>query len=155
MEARATWKGGYETRLEDDRGHRVVVDLPVHEGGGDVGTSALELTVLSLAGCISTIFTLIAEKRRLPFDALSIALTADRPTDSPTIERVCGTLTVETAAPKEEVEAALCLTMKTCPVGILLERAHVPVEVSAVVVAPSLTRPTEFPYEIPEPEWAL
>lgn len=134
MDARGVWQGGFETRLEDDRGHSVTVDLPVNEGGKDAGTSALELLVLSFAGCISTIFHLIAQKRRLSFTQLTIALTAERPARAPTIERVHGRLEVRTSAPKEEVETALRLTLKTCPVGVLLERAHIPVEVTATLL---------------------
>lgn len=155
MEAKGTWKGGYETRLEDDRGHVVTVDLPVDEGGRNAGTSALELSVLSLAGCIGTIFTLVAEKRRLTFSGLHISLTAERPPGAPTIECVHGVAEVETLAPKEDVETALRLTLKTCPVGVLFERAHVPVDLVAKVVPPPSLKTTELPYEIPEPEWAL
>jgi len=138
MQARATWKGGFETHLEDGRGHRVTVDLPVDEGGRDVGTSALELMVLSLAGCISTIFALIAEKRKLTYDGMTISLTAVRPRGAPTITKVEGRIAVQSAAAQGEVETVVRLTVRTCPVGALLERAHVPIEVEVVVTPPSL-----------------
>jgi len=79
MQAIGTWAGGYRTVLEDGRTHSVTVDLPRDEGGDSTGTSALELAVLSLAGCITTIFTLIARRRRLSFSGMSIALEAERP----------------------------------------------------------------------------
>ena len=112
------------------------VDLPEEEGGTNVGTSALELTVLSLAGCITTIFGLVARKRRLSFDALRVELNAERSTGAPTLQSVHGTLEVRSEAPREEVEAVLRLTLKTCPVGVLFEQAHIP-----VVVALRLFRP--------------
>jgi len=155
MIAHGTWRGGHETWLEDGRGHTVTVDLPLDEGGRGAGTSALELAVLSLAGCVTTIFSLIAEKRKLPFGGLHITLTAERPAGAPTIERVHGVLEVETAAPEEDVETVLRLTLTTCPIGVLFERAHVPVEVTVAIVAPLPTRTGSLPYEIPEPEWAL
>jgi putative redox protein len=130
------WKGGFETLLEDDRGHTVTVDLPADEGGRNAGTSALELGVLSLAGCISTIFALVARKRRLSFTGLTVSLTADRPAGAPTIQRVHGRLEVETKASKEEVETVLRLTLKTCPVGVLFEQAHIPVDVIVATVPP-------------------
>jgi putative redox protein len=133
MEVRGVWKGGSETRLEDGRGHTVTVDLPVDEGGQNVGTSALELGVLSLAGCITTIFGLVAQKRRLSFSALAISLTADRPRGAPTIERVHGRLELETKASKEDVETVLRLTLKTCPMGVIFERARIPVEVTIAI----------------------
>ena len=136
MEARGVWKGGFETELSDGRGHVVTVDLPRSEGGHDWGPSALELGVLSLAGCITTIFCLVAKKRKLSFRRLSVHLTADRPTRAPTVQRVHGTVEVGSDAPKEEVETTLALTLKTCPMGVLFEQAHVPVEVTLSVVPP-------------------
>ncbi|MGA3022194.1 MAG: OsmC family protein [Thermoplasmata archaeon] len=115
----------------------MTVDLPVDEGGRNAGTSALELGVLSLAGCITTIFGLVARKRRLAFTGLTISLTAERPAGAPTIQRVHGRLEVQTEASKQEVETVLRLTLKTCPVGVLFDRAHVPVDVTAAIVPPS------------------
>jgi putative redox protein len=149
MDAKGVWKGGFETLLEDGRGHTVTVDLPVNEGGKDAGTSALELGVLSLAGCITTIFGLVAHKRRLRFTGLSISLTAERPPGAPTIQRVHGRLDVQSEASMEEVETILRLTLKTCPMGVLFEQAHVPVEVTAVLTPPSPKAPHHAPRPAP------
>lgn len=127
------WTGGYATRLSDARGHEVIVDLPADEGGADFGTSALELAVQSLAGCISTIFALVAAKRRVPYESLSIELTASRPKGAPTIERVRATVRVSTPATHDEVETALRLTVRTCPVGVIFERAGIPIDVDLIV----------------------
>jgi putative redox protein len=136
MRAVGTWQGGYRTLLEDDRGHSVTVDLPRDEGGEDVGPFALELSVLSLAGCITTIFALVAKRRRVKFEGMAVELDADRPKGSPTIASVSGVLRVETSAPHEEVETVLAITLRTCPVGIIYERAHIPVRVDLEVVEP-------------------
>ena len=98
MQAIATWKGGFEAVLEDGRAHSVVVDMPVSEGGRSSGTSALELCVLSLAGCITTAFANVAHKRHLTFQGLAVALEAERPKGSPTITRVRGTVRIRTRA---------------------------------------------------------
>ncbi|MGI0133187.1 MAG: methyltransferase domain-containing protein [Thermoplasmata archaeon] len=135
MKAYATWVTGYESRLRDDRGHDVTVDLPKDEDGADRGTSSLELNVLSLAGCISTIFALVARRRRIAFTALSVELEAERPRGSKTIARVSGTLTISTVSSPADVATALAITMRTCPVGVLYEQAKVPVEVRVVVEA--------------------
>lgn len=134
--ASAVWRGGSESRLEDGRGHVVTVDLPADEGGGDRGTSALELAVLSLAGCITTIFALVARRRRLAVDAVRIELEADRPRGAATIARIRGTAQVSTAASREAVETALGITLRTCPVGVLFHRAGIPVEVELILVRP-------------------
>jgi putative redox protein len=138
MQAIGRWTHGYETVLEDAHAHRVTVDLPVDEGGRSAGPSALELAVLSLAGCITTIFTLVARRRRLAFQGMTVALEAERPPGAPTITRVHGTLRVRTRADPSDVETALRLTLKTCPVGVLFEKAQIPVEVTAIVQATSL-----------------
>ena len=135
MQARGVWRGGYETQLGDGRGHTVTVDQPVEDGGADRGTSAHELLLLALTGCISTIFHIIAEKRKLAFEGLTVDLKAEKARGAPTIQRVYGTVEIRTNAPPDDVATALRLTVKTCPVGSLFERAHVPVEVEAKVVS--------------------
>lgn len=134
MQALGTWKHGYETLLEDDHAHAVVVDLPVDEGGRSAGPSALELSVLALAGCITTTFVLVARKRRLAFQGMSVALEAERPSGAPTITRVRGTLRLRTRADSSEVESALRQTLKTCPVGVIFERANIPVDMTPIVM---------------------
>jgi putative redox protein len=136
MESRGVWQGGFEVRLENGRGHSVTIDEPVEAGGTDKGPAAIELLLLSLTGCISTIFHIIAEKRRLPFEGFSVSLKAERRKGAPTIERVHGTVEVRTRAPKEEVDIVLRQTLRTCPVGVLLDRAQVPMDVTARVVPP-------------------
>ena len=136
MKVVGTWKGGYQTHLEDGRGHSVTVDLPTDEGGHDAGASALELSVLSLAGCITTIFAIVAKKRGLSFEAMTVGLDARRPAGSPTIASVAGTLHVVTSASAADVQTALDITLKTCPVGVLFERAKIPVQVHAIVTPP-------------------
>jgi uncharacterized OsmC-like protein len=137
MQARGTWRGGYETLLEDDHAHSVTVDLPIDEGGRSAGPSALDLSLLSLAGCICTIFVIVAHKRRLVFQGLSVALEADRPARAPTFTRVHGTLRLRTRASLSEVETALRLAVKTCPVGVIFDRAGIRVEVRPIVLPPS------------------
>lgn len=134
MQARGVWKGGFRTELDDGRGHSVTVDEPVEDGGTNVGTSAHELLLLSLTGCITTIFHIVADKRKVAFEGFSVHLKAERIRGAPTIERVHGTVEVRTNASQEEVDTVLRLTVKTCPVGSLFDRAHIPVEVTAKVV---------------------
>lgn len=133
MQAIGTWKGGFETVLEDGRAHTVLVDLPAQEGGHSSGTSALELCILSLAGCITTTFAIVAHKRRLAYQGLTVALEAERPKGSPTISRIRGTVRVRTRTEASEVETALRHTIRTCPVGVIFERAQIPVDVSLIV----------------------
>lgn len=151
MRAIAVWQGGHRTGLDDARGHAVTVDLPVDEGGEDAGTSALELSVLSLAGCISTIFALVAKRRRVRFDEMRVELDALRPEGSATITEVNGLFRILTAAPREDVETALAITLRTCPVGVLFERAHIPVRVDLEVVPPTAPAYEGTPETAPSP----
>jgi len=133
MKAVSTWQRGFESRLSDGRGHEVTIDLPKDEDGGDLGTSGLELAALSLAGCITTIFALVAERRRLPFRAMRVELEAHRPPRSKTITHVDGTFFLATSADRSDAETALAITLRTCPVGVIFELAHIPVQVTLVV----------------------
>lgn len=133
MKAYASWKGRYESVLEDGRGHSVTVDLPTDEEGQNRGPSALELAVLSLAGCVSTIFALVAHRRRLRFEEMRVELEAVRPRGARTITSVEGIFHIATSVPEEEVVTALNLTMRTCPVGVLFEQAGIPVRVRPIV----------------------
>lgn len=141
MKAVGTWQGGFQTLLEGSSGHSVTVDLPHDEGGRDAGPFALELSVMALAGCITTIFALVAKKRRLSFDAMKVELKANRPEGSPTIASVDGVFHVVTAASREDAETALRIALRTCPVGVLYERAHIPVRVRLELEAPSAAAP--------------
>ncbi len=136
MQAIAAWAGGYRTVVDDGRTHQVTVDLPRDEGGESTGTSPLELCVLSLAGCITTIFALVARRRRLAFSSMTLGLEAERPPGSATIARVRGTLRLRTEASEQAVDAALRATVRTCPVGVLFERAGIPVELRPLVERP-------------------
>ncbi|HZY92723.1 MAG TPA: OsmC family protein [Thermoplasmata archaeon] len=128
MEAHALWQGKSRIELNDGRGHRVVVDLPESEGGEDAGTSGLELALLSFAACVLTIFPLVARRRRIQIESMELDMVGHRGPRAPTIERVDGTLRLRSSATPEEAETALRLTVRTCPVGVLFERAGVPVQ---------------------------
>ncbi len=136
IKAVGKWKSGFASWLEDDRGHRVPVDLPRDEGGEDAGTSALELNILSLTGCITTIFALVAQKRRVRFEGMKVELEAERPRGAPTITAVKGRCVIVSTQPAEEVEHALRITLRTCPVGVLYEKAGIPVTVDCEVLPP-------------------
>ena len=134
MKARSTWISKYRSVLDNGRGHSVVVDLPPSDGGEDTGATALELAVMALAGCVTTIFKKVAEKRKLEYAGLEVEIEAEK--GEKTIERCRARLTIKTNASKEEVEKTLRLTENICPVGILFEQAGVKTEWEIQVEAP-------------------
>ena len=85
MEANVVWIEGYKSVLDNGRGHSVTVDLPPESGGTDVGPTGLELAIMALAGCATTIFKLVAAKRKLTYESLKISLNAEKPKTASTI----------------------------------------------------------------------
>src|SRR3546814_13378427 len=54
--------------LVDARGHRLVADEPVADGGADLGTSPFELLASGLAVCTSITILVYARQRALPVE---------------------------------------------------------------------------------------
>jgi len=135
MQAVATWRKGHEILLEDGRAHSVVVDLPPEGGGTSAGTSPLELSVLSLAGSLTSTFVALARKRRLEFSGVTLALEGEVSSSEAALRGIHGTLRVRSRADRTEVDAMLRSAMEICPVGRIFHDAKIPINVSLVVVA--------------------
>ena len=133
MKSRSKWIEGFRSALDNGRKHCLVVDLPENLGGTDLGPTALELAVMALAGCITTIFSIVAKKMRLEFESLEAIVEAEK--GEVTIEKCTVTLKVKTKAPRETVERAWKLTWKNCPVGALFEKAGVEVKHEIEVIS--------------------
>ena len=122
MRSRAKWVEYSKIYVDDGRGHGTTLDLP---SGDDTGPTALGLSVMSYAGCIATIFKIVAEKRRITFNSLSVDVISDKPKGSKTIETIEFHTQVSSDASHEALEKCLELTTKTCPVGVLFKDAGV------------------------------
>ena len=127
MKANATWDADYRSVVDNGRGHSLVVDLPKAEGGTDTGPTALELAAMSLAGCITTIFKMIAVKRKFEFGSLKVQLECEEANDAVTIAKITGVAELMTLAPESEAQTILNLTLKTCSVGAFFKEAGIPV----------------------------
>lgn len=125
----------YQSIVDNDRHHGVVLDLPGAKGGNDLGPTALELAVMSLSGCISTIWAVVATNSKVAYEKLLVVVEADKPDDQPTITAVRCAVTVDSKEPREKLQRALDKTMSTCPVGRLYEKAGIPLQVSLAVNA--------------------
>ena len=123
MKSRSVLVDGYQSVIDNGRNHSVVTDLP---DGANVGASALELSVMSLAGCISTIFKKVAEKMRLNVEKVEVEMDAEKGSD--TIEKVKYTVRVKSDASEEKLKKCLENTEKACPVGVLFSKAGVEME---------------------------
>ncbi|MCS7132782.1 MAG: OsmC family protein [Aigarchaeota archaeon] len=134
MKARAVWICGYRSAVDNCRGHSVIVDLPPDYKGEDTGPTALELAVMALAGCMATIFKMVADKRKLEYSDLVLEIEAEK--GEKTIEKCKGILSICTKADMSEVEKTLKSTLEVCPVGILFDRAGVKMEWEIKVESP-------------------
>ena len=110
--------------VDDGRAHSVCFDLPP-ELGTDMGPTALELGVMSYAGCLATIFILTAKKMRVPLKDLEVKMEAVKSEEEGTITEADFGIFVKADAPEDRIQRILKLTLKNCPVGKLFEKAGV------------------------------
>ncbi|MFW5807999.1 MAG: OsmC family protein [Spirochaetota bacterium] len=133
MKSTARWVQNYQSVVDNGRNHAVVTDLPKGKNGEDMGATALELAVMGLSGCISTIFVLVAGKMHLELSGLVVELEAEQPDGASTITTVNAVVRVRSDADRNKLEKCLEKTLKTCPVGVLYEQAGITIEHTLVV----------------------
>jgi len=131
MKSAATWIKGLQSTVDNGRGHEIVIDLPDSQGGDDIGATALELSLMGLSGCISTIFAMLANKSRLEFESLDVIIDAEK--GKYTIETVDIKVKVKTSDSKK-ANKILSQTLEMCPVGILYQQAGVNISHELVIV---------------------
>jgi len=90
-----------------------------------------------LAGCVTTIFKIVAEKRKLDYKNLNVVVEAEQPEGEKTITNFKAALEIETDAKKEDVERVLRFTLDICPVGLIFDKAGVKGEWEVKVKAPT------------------
>jgi uncharacterized OsmC-like protein len=125
----------YQSIVDNSRHHGMVLDLPGAKGGDDLGPTALELAVMALSGCISTIWAVVATNSKVSYEKLTVVVDADKPDDKPTITAARAVVTVVSKEPQQKLQRTLDKTMATCPVGQLYEKAGVAIQVRLVVEA--------------------
>ncbi len=110
--------------VDNGRAHSVCLDLPP-ELGTDMGPTALELGVMSFAGCFATIFSLTAKKMRIQLKDLEVELRALKSEATGTVASAKFNITVKSDAKKDRIQRIFKLTRENCPVGKLFEQAGV------------------------------
>jgi len=124
INAKAQLIQGFQIALYDGYSHRVVVDLPPDLGTG-LGPTALELCVMSHAGCYATICVYTAKKMRIPLKGLTVKVEAVETDEADTITKENFDIHIKAAAPADRIQRLHELTVKNCPVDILLKKASV------------------------------
>jgi len=127
LEARAKLVKDFRIDVDDGRAHALCLDLQPLDGT-DMGPSALELALMSFAGCYATIFALTVKKMRISLKDLEVKLEAVKSEEVKTIIEVNADVMVKADAPKDRIQRAHELTQEGCPVGILFEKAGVKVK---------------------------
>jgi uncharacterized OsmC-like protein len=117
---------GFQILLDDNEAHSYVVDLAPKLGTG-LGASSLELCVMSHAGCYVTILALVAKKMRLALKGVKVKVEAVKSDETGTVSEETFDINIKTDAPQDRVERLHKLTLESCPVGILFEKAGVKV----------------------------
>ena len=123
----------FRIAVDDGRAHSVCLDLPP-EIGTDRGPTALELGVMSFAGCIATIFALMAKKMRVQIKELEVGMKAEKPEEARTVTKVDYAIIVTTDESEEKTKKVFELTRANCPVGLLFEKAGVQVNYKLKIV---------------------
>jgi uncharacterized OsmC-like protein len=133
MNATAKLVKGFQIVLDDGYSHAIVVDLPPDLGTG-IGPTSLEICVMSHAGCYVTIFALTAKKMRIPLRGLMVKVEAVKTDEVGTITKETFDIEIDADAPADRIQRLHEVTVKTCPVDILLQKAGVKVKYNVKTV---------------------
>ncbi len=120
----------YSNKVDNRRGHEIVSDLGPEFQGDNSGATPLELVVMAVSSCTTTIFTLMAEKMKIDVEGLEAYVEADKPEPMGSITAVRTRVKVKSSAPEADLQRVLDLVGKNCPVGVILSRAGIPHEYS-------------------------
>jgi uncharacterized OsmC-like protein len=127
INARAKLVEGFQIVLDNGYSHAVVVDLPPDLGTG-LGPTSLEVCVMSHAGCYVTICALTAKKMRIPLQELTVEVEAIKTDKAGTITEETFNITINADVPADRIQRLHELTVKNCPVDILLKKAGVQIK---------------------------
>ena len=122
--ARARIFQNLEIALDDGRGHCIVADQPTDTFQG-LGPTPLELCVMSHAGCYATIAALVAKRMRIELKGCEVKVEAFKSEETRTIVEETFDILYRVDASEDRVQRLHKLTLESCPVGILFEKAGV------------------------------
>jgi uncharacterized OsmC-like protein len=115
---------GFRMDVDNGRSHAICLDLPL-DAGTDLGPTALELALMSYAGCYATIFATTVGKMRIALKDLEVGAEAVKSEEAGTITEVEFEIMVNADTPQDRIKRAHELTLQSCPVGKIFEKAGV------------------------------
>ncbi len=117
------------------RGHRVICDLPLDNGGSDEGMSPPEFLLASLATCAAYYAAQYLKTRGLPAGDLEVRVNAEKATQPARL----ASFRIEVTAPglDDRHQAGILRAVKACLIhNTLLGLPHIEIAVNQAVLAP-------------------
>jgi putative redox protein len=117
------------------RGHRVICDQPIDNGGSDEGMSPPEFLLASLATCAAYYGTQYLKTRGLPADDLEVRVSAEKAAQPARLS----SFQIEVVAPglDDRHQAGIRRAVKACLIhNTLLGGPSIEVAVNAAIYAP-------------------
>ena len=129
MHITSQWIKNHQSVVDNGRTDAVLMDLPSEKGGEDYAATALEFAVMALAGCITTIFSVVAKNSKVDLEMLNAIVDAEKTDGKPTISEAKINLNIKSNTPKDKLNKILKITLKQCPVETLFRQANVKMDV--------------------------
>lgn len=111
MHVSAHYRGDSKFEIEA-RGHRVMCDQPVDNGGADAGMTPPEFLLASLASCAAYYAAQYLKARKLPADDLEVSVSAEKAAQPARLD----SFRIEVCAPglDERHQAGILRAAKAC-----------------------------------------
>jgi putative redox protein len=132
MRSTSSWQGNFQSVVSNGRGHQVTLDLPVAKHGQDSGPTAFELSLMALTGCVSVIFAKIAKNSKVEFSQLDIETDGQLNAAEEEFTNIFIKVKIKSAAETKLLERILKKTESTCPVGIIFNKAKIPIHAELI-----------------------
>jgi len=123
-EIKIKWTGEVQFVASDERGHSVVMDIPVEKGGGGTGFKPSDLLPIALGGCSAVDVVRILQKKRQDLKSMEVTVGWEQEQEFPQYFKKIhlSYRIVGKGIKKEAVERAIELSEeKYCSVGATLK----------------------------------
>lgn len=125
----STLKGGMKVKVNNTRGHEIIIDEPESMGGTDEGMNPVEITLASLAGCLAITTAFLAKKMKVEIDDLSIDVEGEIDKEAMTSTEVDSgfkeiryNINIKSGSSEEKIEKLIRSIDDYCPVSDTLVR---------------------------------
>ena len=124
----------FQTEIENEKGYKIISDLPKSHGGDNEGATSLEIVTMGLSSCISSVFLLVASKMRLNIENIIVEIDSEKTKEGNAIASSTAVVKVKSLETEKKLQNCLESTIQNCPVGIIFEKAGIPVEHKLIIL---------------------